>query len=117
MKRLLRWSPVIALLAIEFALSSRSKLPGVFFPFPGADKVIHAGYFGLTGLCALHAGRKEGWTDGKAALAALLGTLVWGISDEIHQSYVPNRTAEAADVAADVTGAALAVVATRVLKK
>lgn len=116
MKRLLRWSPVVALLAIEFALSSRPKLPNVFL-FPHADKLIHAGYFGLTALFALYAGHEEGWSDRKAALAAILGTLAWGITDELHQSYVPNRTPEAADVLADVTGAALAAAAARIVRK
>jgi VanZ family protein len=107
---------VVALLAIEFALSSRPKLPNVF-PFSGADKLIHAGYFGLTALFALYAGREEGWSERKAALVTILGTLAWGITDELHQSYVPNRTPEAADVLADVTGAALAAAAARMLKK
>src|SRR5262249_39065867 len=62
--RVLLWAPVVLLLAYEFYLSSRSAsaLPRIFF-FPQADKVMHAGYFGLMGGCAVRAARwGERWS-------------------------------------------------------
>ena len=41
-----------------------------------------------------------------AALAAALAA-VYGVSDELHQSFVPGRTADGADVVADAVGAVL----------
>jgi VanZ family protein len=35
--------------------------------------------------------------------------LLWGCSDEIHQSFTPGRDVEIGDVLADTTGVALAV--------
>ena len=66
--------------------------------FPvGADKVGHAAaYAVLGGLLRLATGR--------AWLAVLLSTL-FGISDEIHQYFVPGRMADVFDVVADAVGA------------
>ena len=44
-----------------------------------------------------------------SALAALAISVVWAIVDEVHQSFVPSRTASALDVILDSTGAALAL--------
>lgn len=112
--RLLVWAPVALLLAFEFWLSSRtgSEMPSLGPAFQGKDKVEHATYFFLTGVLAVRGARfGERWGRGKAAVFLLLGALLWGMSDEIHQSFVPERDVEIADVVADVSGVALAVAA------
>jgi VanZ family protein len=111
-ERLLLWAPVALLLAFEFWLSnlSPSRLP-VFGPwFEGKDKVEHLAYFFLTGLCAVRAARfGERWGRAKTAVFLILTGLLWGCSDEIHQSYTPGRSVEIGDVLADTAGVALAV--------
>jgi VanZ family protein len=110
--RLLLWGPVALLLAFEFYLSSQSKLPEIPFAggIPQFDKVEHAGFFFLLGLVAVRAARfGEAWTARRTALTLLGSALVWGVLDEFHQSFVPGRSVEAADVVADVTGVLLAV--------
>lgn len=110
-RRLFLWAPVAGMMALQVALSSRSDLPSLpLLPsLPGSDKAAHAGWFFLLGLLAWRAARLgEGWPRRKAALALVLGALLWGITDEAHQSFVPGRAVEAADLAADVAGAALA---------
>lgn len=108
--RLLLWLPVALMLAAQFALSSRSRLPQVGPAFPGADKVQHAVWFLLLGLLAWRAARLgEGWGRGRSAATILLAAALWGVSDEWHQSHVPGRVPEAADVAADVVGTAAAL--------
>jgi len=56
-----------------------------------------------------------GWRWRRIAGATLLGafviTVLYGVSDEFHQSFVPGRTPDVADVAADAAGAALALTA------
>ena len=66
--------------------------------FPaGADKIGHAGAYAVLGaLLTLATGRP--W------LAVLLATL-FGVSDEIHQYFVPGRHADVLDVVADAVGA------------
>jgi VanZ family protein len=44
-----------------------------------------------------------------AMLIAASFTIFYGFSDEIHQSFVPTRYAQASDFAADMVGALLAV--------
>lgn len=122
LRRLVLWAPVALLLAYEFYLSSQSVLPDVPMPFgvgdwEHRDKLEHAAYFFLTGLFAIRAAGAEGWARRRTALAVLLGTLLWGASDELHQSFVPNRSVEAGDVAADVSGAALALLAASFLDR
>ncbi len=98
------------MLAAQYALSSRPRLPQVGPEFPGADKLQHAVWFLLLGLLAWRAARLgEGWGRGRSAATILLAAALWGISDEWHQSFVPGRSVEAADVAADVTGTAVAL--------
>jgi VanZ family protein len=113
-RRLLLWAPVVLLLAHEFWLSSRTgaELPSLGPSFDGKDKVEHAAYFFLTGLLAVRAARVgEGWSRRKTAAILIFGAALWGCSDEFHQSFVPGRDVEAGDVAADVAGVGLAVVA------
>ncbi len=68
---------------------------------PPWDKLYHAGNFGV--LAALLYP-----VTGRAWLAALLASL-YGISDEVHQAFVPDRSADALDWLADTVGALAAV--------
>lgn len=75
-----------------------------------SDKVFHALVFGLGAvlLCrALH-DQTPARSLRRIALYSVLAALGYGITDELHQARVPQRTAEVADVAADGLGAALA---------
>jgi VanZ family protein len=44
-------------------------------------------------------------------VAAILIAAAYGVSDEVHQSFVPMRSVEAMDVVADTVGAAVAAFA------
>lgn len=109
MSRLWAWGPAIALMALIFYLSSR---PAPEFlstdKIDFEDKLAHVlAYWVLAALCL----RGILW-NGKVSLrtalagAALLSAL-YGASDEIHQSFVPERSSEFLDWAADVIGAAM----------
>lgn len=80
-------------------------LPWLTLPF--LDKVAHAGLFGVLAALVLYAGATPA-----AAVALAAG---WGVVDEIHQRFVPGRFPDGWDVAADVFGALLAVLAVRSL--
>jgi VanZ family protein len=101
------WGPFVAALAAVFWLSSLSRVPGAQYAW---DKLLHAlGYCGvsLLALRAFHGGLTR--LRPKRTLAALGVMLVWFVSDEWHQSFVPGRDAEALDVVADTVGFGLAV--------
>jgi VanZ family protein len=91
-----------------FVLSSQAWLPGP----PGGltDKHGHALTFGVLTLACLFGMAGGVWqrVTGRMAVLAMLLAVVYGVSDEWHQSFVPGRMADAADVAADAAGAVVA---------
>lgn len=108
--RLWLWGPVVAHMALIFILSSFSKLPGP----PGglSDKHVHALAFGLLAALWLRAraGGRAGGVSLPAVAEAVGAAVVWGALDEFHQRFVPGRTADLADLAADAAGAVCATV-------
>ena len=108
--RLSLWAPVGAYMALIFWLSSMSAPPS---PGPINDKLLHflfyAGLAAVT-LRATAGGRLTGLTAPAALLAWLIAT-AYGVTDEFHQSFVPRRSPEIADLVADALGAAAAVCA------
>jgi len=75
-----------------------------------SDKLVHAVLYGVLAASALRAFCRL--LPGKPlllAVVALLFCLIYGISDEWHQSFVPGRTASIWDIAADATGALVVV--------
>jgi VanZ family protein len=98
------WIWPVALAAVIFAWSSRSRVPDVGSWIPHFDKVVHFSVYGCLGVLVCRTGRGGRW----ALLAALL-TSLYGVSDEWHQSFVPGRSAEVADWVADTLGAIVAI--------
>jgi len=76
-----------------------------------SDKLIHIGEFGLLGLlmCRALTAHLPTWPRSRIALLSFLAALFYGASDELHQLFVPARSAELADLAADSLGVTLAV--------
>jgi len=101
------WGPFIAALAVVFWVSSLSQVPGAHYFW---DKFLHTtGYAGLSVLAlrAFHGGfRRLRW---KPALWAGVAVVLWAVSDEFHQSFVPGRDASALDVVADTVGFGLSL--------
>ena len=87
--------------AVLFLLSSAPDLPGASW-LPHGDKVGHVGLYGVLG-GTLAWGRESSGSRVLHALLILLG-LLYGVSDEWHQSFVPGRTPSAGDLAADGVG-------------
>ena len=136
MHRFLRyWVPVLLWMALIFSASGdtksshkSSRLIGPFVKFfvPdiseerleqivfGVRKAAHlTEYAVLSWLLArafLRPGTPWGRWDRKAALLAWLIASLYAASDELHQSFVPNRTARWADVGLDSFGAAVGAV-------
>ena len=108
--RLWRWTPVAIYMAGIFAASAQSDPP---MAESAPDKPLHAlAYAGLAVLVfrAVAGGLPARLTRRRAA-AALAITIGYGVTDEIHQMFVPGRTAELSDLVADATGAAAGLIA------
>jgi VanZ family protein len=101
--------PPVAYYGLVYFLSSRSRFP-VEAPFSGFDKLVHVGIFGIFGLLLVWALTEPGKRPKRSrmALAFFLGAL-GGALDEIHQIFVPGRSADVWDAAADMAGAAAGV--------
>ena len=109
--RLSLWVPVGVYCALIFALSSVSTVPAL--PIRVGDKVAHAllyAGFGFLVTRALAGGPGRQVTP-RAALAALAICAAYGLSDEIHQLFVPRRMFDLTDLAADVAGGGLGAAA------
>jgi len=100
------WRFALLYMALIFLISSfQVHVPGIE-RIPLRDKGIHFVEYGLLGwLCAAASSRT--WPSVSpwriAAFAVFVSTL-WGLSDEIHQAFVPGRCSELADVVADLLG-------------
>jgi VanZ family protein len=103
------WVPVVLYMAGIFFASS---LPDPPVPADIPDVSLHeAAYFGLTLLLirALARGRWSGVTFVTLAAGWALA-VAYGVTDEWHQSFVPNRHAELRDLGSDAMGAFAATV-------
>jgi VanZ family protein len=121
-------APALAWAAVIFALSS---IPGTDIPsspVPSADKLVHLGLYGVLGLLWFRCFHR--WpvspvpassprpVRGSTWAWTVLAALAFGVSDELHQAFVPLRTPDILDVLADLGGGALgaalgAAIATR----
>ncbi|PIE56774.1 MAG: hypothetical protein CSA34_02080 [Desulfobulbus propionicus] len=106
----LRYLPVMMVMGSIFFLShqpgdSFAQLPG----FPGLDKLVHAGIYAVLAWasCLAHPDSSSGLRHGLQITAFCL---LYGISDEFHQAFVPHRSPSLLDLGADGLGASFAVV-------
>lgn len=99
-----RWLPAAILMAAIFTMSSFRVPPLPQGPVVGVDKLIHAGVYGLLATLLYHA-------TGRPVLAVVL-TVAYGCTDELHQALVPGRFSDAFDALADAIGAVLGVAST-----
>jgi len=99
-----RWLPVVLYAALIFYFSST---PGQAVPHWASqrDKLMHAAeYAGLGFLLTRALGLRRWWL-------AIVVAALFGVSDEFHQTFTPNRFGnDLGDMAADAVGAALGVV-------
>ncbi len=105
------WLPVAAYAGLIFYLSSLSH-PEAYFPSLVAelgDKVLHAVEYGLLSVLCYRAFRHGAgaWAARYALQLAIVAAATYGVTDEVHQAFVPLREAEAGDLLMDTIGAAI----------
>jgi VanZ family protein len=96
-------------MALIWVLSSMTMPELSIEDFPFRDKGIHALEYLVLGFLVAHASFRTWPTRGRLRLVgvAFLITAGWGILDEIHQAFVPGRSTDVLDLAADLMGAFL----------
>lgn len=104
-----RWGPVILYMAAIFVVSGLSNVSAL--PGPDSDKVGHFFAYAVLGALVLRALAGNTWrgVTRRTAVAAWSIAVAYGVTDEIHQYFVPGRAASVADWTADALGAAVAV--------
>jgi len=104
----LSWSLLAAYCLLIFVQSSFPS-PDMGPELPGQDKLIHLAAYAVLGVLACRAFATLPCLQGAFVLfvAAFIFALVFGLSDEWHQSFVPGRMADGWDLLADAVGALL----------
>jgi VanZ family protein len=120
MKHLWAWGPAVAMMAGIFYFSHLSV---VSIPMGAPDYVAHGLSYALLGALyvrALAGGDLRAMTFSLVPLAFALA-VVYGVTDEFHQSFVPGRNPSLSDIAADavggLVGATAAAMAGRILRR
>jgi VanZ family protein len=106
------WGPVYGYAGLIFYLSAQPH-PEEHLPFVThlSDKVLHAVEYAVLGaLCyrALRGSGNDVWRQ-QAIPAAILLASLYGVSDEVHQAFVPFRDSNWLDWVADTVGAVIGV--------
>ena len=114
------WLPLIGYAALMFYLSSQSSIPKFFPGFYLSDKLLHGIEYAIFGGLVFHAlqdSPKTPETLKKTIVFSFLLVLLYGISDETHQYFVPKRDASFFDLIADLVGGGLGIWLMYSLKK
>ena len=115
------WLPVALYAGAIFYLSSQShpekQLPS-FLLEDVSDKVLHAVEYGILAIVCYRAFR---WGAGphvaqQALVLAIVTASVFGITDEVHQFFVPFRESSWQDWLADTIGAAIGALSWRFIR-
>lgn len=105
------WLPAAACMAAIFTLSS---FPSYYEPscMSGLDKPEHYIAYACLSLLVFRAvrGLWNRWSLSSVALVAVFVSAFYGITDEVHQIFVPPRCCEFLDWVADLLGAISGVI-------
>jgi VanZ family protein len=101
------WFPVIVYCAAIFVQSAFPS-PDSLSSFPFGDKVMHFMAYALMSVLFFRALEKTWplWRITWHALSSVVFTAFYGVTDELHQSFVASRMAEGMDILADFSGGA-----------
>lgn len=101
------WLPAIILAAAIFVMSNLPNPPQPDLGMELGDKILHFMTYTVLSvfvMIGLYGGRSK-VVEKKMIILGIVITALYGLSDEIHQAFVPNRMAEFWDWFADALGA------------
>lgn len=99
------WFPVLIyclLIYIQSSYPSAKNIPAV----PNIDKLLHLAAYAILGALFFRAFRVQRFKENinLVIMLSILSSSFYGITDEIHQYYVPSRNADIMDIIADILG-------------
>lgn len=101
---------ILASIGIYY-FSSLPQPPFVLTSFQWQDKVLHLiAYlsYGITIAIAIHS--HQSFSLNKKVMIILMLGMIYALSDEFHQSFVPGRTSEIGDILADWIGITISAI-------
>lgn len=103
---------MLFIMGMLFSLSNQPGDALILPDFPNVDKYVHACVYALLACSALFAlsPRFRCQFPYRAGFLVVLFSLLYGLTDEFHQSFVPMRSVSGFDLLADGVGAFIAVV-------
>ncbi|MCG2711266.1 MAG: VanZ family protein [Candidatus Omnitrophica bacterium] len=103
----LYWLPVIVWAILIFALSSFSTFPKAVQPLFSFDKLAHAAEYSVLSFLLARAFKNSKKYNSKRyfRVLAVICAIVYAMSDELHQYFVPMRTPCIIDLIYDSIGA------------
>lgn len=115
------WVPVALYAGAIFFMSAQShpedQLPS-FLLKEVSDKVLHAVEYGILSILCYRAFRRAAGSAvaRQAVVLAILTASVYGLTDEVHQAFVPLREATWQDWLADTIGAVIGAMSWRSIR-
>ena len=112
------WLPVLLyclLIFIQSSFPASEHVP----QFDFSDKLLHVGVYAVLGFLLYRAfsAMDNGATTVRLIAMSIFLTALYGASDEIHQYFVPSRSAEFLDFTADAIGGILGVMTAMIIYK
>jgi VanZ family protein len=106
-----RWMLVLAWMGLIFFLSSRSKLPKPSGISSSVEAITgHFTVYAVLAVLVAFALADTGLSTSRRLVVAFLFAVVYGVSDEFHQSFVPGRDPDPFDLMIDAIGAVTGLV-------
>ncbi len=112
------WLPILLyclLIFIQSSFPASEHVP----QFDFSDKLLHVGAYAVLGFLLYRAfsAKDNGATTVRLIAMSIFLTALYGASDEIHQYFVPSRSAEFLDFAADAIGGILGAMTAMIIYK
>ena len=100
------WGPVLCWAGLIFAVSGISSFPRQVQPIFSFDKLAHSVEYGVFGFLLARAfgNAVPEKMRKKFRFFAIIGGVIYGASDELHQYFVPMRSASVIDLFYDAVG-------------
>lgn len=113
-KEISAWLPLLLWASLIFKLSSGTvpSVSTVYIQDYIFKKGAHIFFFGMIGVLTFRALRMNGVGRKKAAICGIIFAILYGASDEFHQSFTQGRESRITDVGYDGFGGSLALALT-----
>ncbi len=105
------WSPVFVWAAIIFSFSAKPTNPvsEIYWKDFVVKKLAHVVVYAILAIFLYRAFKKEGVSPKKSGYYSIIVAVLYGLTDEFHQSYTPGRDPKLRDVIFDTIGATFAI--------